>query len=252
MALSYRTRGIIFKKTDSGDTDRIFAFFTEDFGKLEILAKAERKISSKLRGGLEIFYLSDIEFIQGKTHKTLTEAFLIESFKNIRRDLIKLRVAYKIAEVLDALLKGEEKDRDIWNLLLETFQKLEGLTATRTKKIKVSAQIVFYYFLWNFLSILGYQPEIHSCSICQKKIKPEKLYFSFKEGGVVCGSCSEKLKEKKSIDENLIKILRVILRKDWLFLNRLKIEESDWRLLEEVSEGYLSSVYEKFDYSIVK
>ena len=65
MFTHYRTKGIILQKTDRGETDRLFTFYTKDFGKLDLLARAERKITSKLRGGLELFYLSEVEFIQG-------------------------------------------------------------------------------------------------------------------------------------------------------------------------------------------
>ena len=87
MFIHYRTQGFILKKIDRGEVDRIFTIYTKDFGKLELLAKAERKIQSKLRGGLELFYLSEIEFIQGKAHKTLTDAILIDNFKNLRGNL---------------------------------------------------------------------------------------------------------------------------------------------------------------------
>ena len=80
----YRTQGIFLKKEDRGEADQLFTVFAEDFGKLEILGRAIRKITSKLRSASSPFYLSEIEFIQGKTYKTLTDAILIDNFKNIR------------------------------------------------------------------------------------------------------------------------------------------------------------------------
>jgi DNA repair protein RecO (recombination protein O) len=106
MFLHYRTLGIFLKKEDWAEADQLFTVYTKDFGKLEILGKAIRKISSKLRSGAEIFYLSEIEFIQGKTHKTLTDAILIEKFENLKNNLNKLKVAYEISQVLDNLVSG--------------------------------------------------------------------------------------------------------------------------------------------------
>jgi len=40
----YRAQGFILKKEDRGEADRIFTIYTKDFGKLELLAKAVRKI----------------------------------------------------------------------------------------------------------------------------------------------------------------------------------------------------------------
>ena len=147
MFVNYRTQGIILKKEDRGEANQLFTIYTKDFGKLEIFGKAIRKISSKLRAGADIFYLTDIEFIQGKAHKTLTDAVLIEKFENIRSDLNKLKITYQISEILDELIKGQESDEEIWDLLNKTFQRLNNL------KLKIKNwKLIYYYFLWNFLS----------------------------------------------------------------------------------------------------
>ena len=240
MFLHYRTQGFILKKTNRGEADRIFTIYTKDFGKLEILGKAIRKISSKLRSGTELFYLSEIEFIQGKTHKTLTDVILIESFPILRKDPERLSIAYRISEVLDNLIKGQEADEEIWELLKETFIKLNNLKIENEK-----LKIIYYYFLWNFLSISGYQPEFYNCSLCQKKLLPEKLYFNLKEGGIICRSCFRETKSGESIEPETIKILRVILEKRWQTLSKLKIEPNYLKSLKSISENYLSHILEE-------
>lgn len=236
MFFHYRTKGLFLKKEDRGEADQLFSIFTKDFGKLEILGKAIRKIKSKLRGGVEPFYLSEIEFIQGKTYKTLTDAISIEKFQNIRKDLKKLKVAFEISEVLDNLVKGQEPDEKIWHLLNETFLKLNNCQLSI-----VNCQLLYYYFLWNLLSILGYQPELYNCPFCQKKLEPENLYFSPKEGGVICPNCFQKAKEAKRIDPDTIKILRIILKKDWTTLNRLEIKANNLNSLEKISNYFLKA-----------
>lgn len=239
MAIHYRTQGFILKKVDLGEADRIFTIFTKDFGKLEILAKAIRKIGSKLRGGMELFYLSDIEFIQGKTHKTLTDTILIKRFSNLRKDLKRLKIVFDISEIINNLIKGEEKDEKVWELLKEIFERLNKISLS----IK-ECWLIYYYFLWNFLSILGYKPQLNLCSICQKKLVPPSLYFNEKEGGVICPECSKKLKKAKKISPNVVKILRLILEKDLDFLKKLKIEKKHQKEIKEISESYLFFVKE--------
>lgn len=231
----YRTSGFILKKNDRGEADRVFAIYTKDFGKLELLAKGERKITSKLRGGLELFFLSEIEFIQGKNYKTLTDAILIDNFKNLRKDLKILGVLYKISEVLDALVKEAEPDEKIWNLLIETFKKLNA----------IKPEIVYYYFFWNFLSTLGYQPELYHCSLCQKKLSPENIYFNPKEGGLTCGQCEKSIEPARQIESDAIKIIRIIVKKDWTTLKKLKIKSKELRSLKTVSQYYLSGILER-------
>jgi len=236
MFVHYRTRGFIFKKVDRGEADRIFTVFTKDFGKLELLAKAERKITSKLRAGLELFYLSEIEFIQGKTHKTLTDTILINNFKNLRSDLKRLKIAYQISEVLDKLVRGQEPDKKIWQLLNEVFDKLNSLEIKNWK-----IRIVYHYFLWNLLSILGYHPELYYCSLCQKKLTPENIFFNLKEGGLICLRCRKLTRKEttKRIKAETVKILRLILEKDLLTLKRLKIDKEELNQLAEISKLYL-------------
>ena len=84
MAVHYRTQGFVLRKTDLREADQVFSIYTKDFGKLKILGKAIRKIKSKLRSGADLFYLSELEFIQGKAYKTLTDAIALNKFKNIR------------------------------------------------------------------------------------------------------------------------------------------------------------------------
>jgi len=236
MAAHYRTQGIILKKIERNEADQLFTIYTKNFGKLTILGKAIRKIKSKLRPGSELFYLSEIEFIQGRTHKTLTDAILIEKFPNLRKDLERLAMACKISEVLDELVKDQEPDEKTWVLLNEVFYKLNNWEIENSLK-SLKLKIIYYYFLWNFLSILGYEPELYNCSICQKHLKPEKLFFSPKEGGIVCNDCKT---NKTPISSNIVKILRILLKKDWAFLLKLKIEKQDLKFLNIISNKYYS------------
>lgn len=240
MFLHYRTKGFIFKKEDRGEVDQLFTIYTKDFGKLEVLGKAIRKISSKLRSGVEIFYLSEIEFIQGKTYKTLTDTILIERFQNLRKDLERLKIAYKISEVLDNFVKEQEADEEIWQLLMEVFQELNNYTLYSKSYI-----LIYHYFFWNLISILGYKPELYQCAICQKRLKPEKLYFSEKEGGIICQDCFKSVKSAVGVKPEIIKILRIILDRDWKILSKLKIGDEYLKSLDTISQNYPSLIFER-------
>lgn len=267
MFINYRTQGFILKKINRGEADQLLTIYTRDFGRLEILARAIRKISSKLRSGAEIFYLSEIEFIQAKTHKTLTDAILIDKFDNVRSDLRKLKISHQIAEVFDKLVKGQEPDEKLWHLLKETFsrlnnwktenlapppfdssRKVSGETKsfnfdTRTKGEGVNKlEIIYYYFFWNLFSLLGYQPQLYHCALCQKKLVPEKLFFSPKEGGVICHQCQKSVESVRGATAETVKILRVLLKKDWPLLSKLKIEKPDLKSLDTVTSEYYSYI----------
>lgn len=235
MVVRYRTKGFVFKKNNRLETDRLFSVFTEDFGRIEVLGRAIRKIASKLRGGIEIFSLSEIEFIQGKNYKTLTDAILTKKFNNIIKNPEKLEIANKVVYVLDNLIKGQEKDKRIWDLIEETLKKLNDNSSSI-----ICSSFIYYYFLWNFFSVLGYLPEVYKCAICQEGFDPKELYFSNKEGGVICNACLKLNNDAQKINSDLVKVLRIILKKDWEVLSKLKIGDSSLKSLKDISDGYYS------------
>ena len=236
MTTKYKTRAFVFKKNDKSEADRNFSVFTEDYGRLEILGRAIRKINSKLRAGIDMFYFSEIEFIEGKNNKTLTDATKIKIFDNISKNFKKIEIAYRIADTLDNFLKGQEKDHMLFGLLNELFEKLDSQQLTINNQ-----QLIYYYFIWNFLSLQGYGSEVYNCASCQEKLNPYSIYFSNKEGGVICKKCLDKDKNAQKINSDIVKTLRIIIKKDWDTLLRLKIEQSSQQLLGKISESALTA-----------
>ena len=233
MTLYYRTKAFVFKKEDRSEADRIFSAFTQDFGRIDILGKAIRKIHSKLRGGIELFTLSDITFIQGKNIKKLTDANFVEKFGSIAQIPEKFEIAAAIARTIDCFIRGEEKDEGIFDILHQVFSILNKDTFD-TKLY----WLVYYYFMWNFFSVLGHRPELSVCAVCRQKLNPYHLYFSNREGGVICKNCSLRNQEALKIKSDTVKILRLILQKDWDIVARLKIEASFKKSFTEVSNYY--------------
>jgi len=231
MSLKYRTKGFIFKKSEKAESDQVFSVFTEDFGRIEIIAKAVRKITSKLRSNIDIFYLSEVEFVQGKNSKTLTDAIKIKRFDSIYKDIKKIKVAFRVSDILDSFIKGEEKDEKTFNFLNEFFDNIN----IKLEKAK-NYQLLFQYFFWNFLSVQGYRLQVYSCSVCRGKINPYNIYFSNKEGGIICKNCLGADREAKKINSDIVKILRLILNKDWHTVSILKIKPDSHNLLEEIYE----------------
>jgi DNA repair protein RecO (recombination protein O) len=241
MFIHYRTRGFVLKRRNLGEADQLFTVFTEEFGKLILLAKAVRKIKSKLRGGLKLFSLSEIEFIQGKTYKTLTDARTLKEFPEIKKELRKTTLAFKMAEVLDIFTQVQQKEEKVWNLLIETFRLLDEKQIGKKSRSPFqvgSWKLIYYYFFWSLADFLGFRPQLQNCIFCHGNFKNGPSYFSSEEGGVICGKCSAKIKEGDRITEDLVKILRVILEKNWGKLSRLKMNPKHFQELKKISEKY--------------
>ena len=206
----YRTKGVFVGKENKGEADQLFTVFTQDFGKIQVLGKSIRKITSKLRSGADLFFFSELEFIQGRGYKTLTDSMLIK----------KLRPDSRITQVF-SLVPEHERDDRIWKLLFSAFTE---------------SNLAYYWFFWNTVSLLGYAPEIYHCVICRKKLLPETFSFSAEQGGVVCWRCEGQGME---ISVDTVKLIRLFLKHDINMLNRFKIDSLD--NLEDITQYYLDS-----------
>lgn len=244
MFIHHRSQGFVIKEENRGEADKVFTIFTKNFGKVKVSGKAIRKIKSKLRAGIQAFYLSEIEFIQGKKQKTLVDAISLDKFPGIKKNFNKLRIISKITEVFDKLVKGEEPDKKLWELLLEVFKGLDVCPSSRSLY-----SLIYYYFIWNLFSTLGYKPVFNQCVVCQKKLKPDVLYFNPEHGGIICDSCFRKVKEGEKTEVETIKILKVLLEKRWEIFSKLKIEAEHQKDLKKISENYLSYLFDTLDNS---
>ncbi|MCX6720104.1 MAG: DNA repair protein RecO C-terminal domain-containing protein, partial [Candidatus Staskawiczbacteria bacterium] len=107
-----------------------------------------------------------------------------------------------------------------------------------SKEFKIkNYELAFQYFFWNFISLQGYELKVNNCAVCGSKFDPRDIYFSGKEGGIVCKKCSVLDKNTKKTNSDVVKVLRLIFEKDWQTISKLKIEQSSQKLLAEVSES---------------
>ena len=150
MAFHYKTQGIILKKQDSGEANCIFKVCTKEYGNLTLFATSIRKSTSKLRGGLELFSLSQLEFVQGKQKKVLVEAIPLEQYSSIRQDFERLKAAFKIIDLIEQTITGQEKDEKIWESLQRSLSLIEQGAST---------QMVYRLFSQSLFSTLGYHSE---------------------------------------------------------------------------------------------
>src|SRR3989344_5985082 len=167
MALHYKTEALVFRKEERLESDRVFSVFSKDFGRIEIIGKAIRKMSAKLRGNIEIFYLSEVEFIQGQSRKTLTDATVIHYFNESSKNPDKLLLSIALAKVIDHFTRDEQEDLPTFEFITDAFKTLED-------EVTLSSHyfLFYYYFLWNFLSLMGYKPSLLHCASCNQKLNP--------------------------------------------------------------------------------
>lgn len=247
---TFKTKAIVIKEGEIGEADKLFTLYAESFGKITVLAKGIRKPKAKLRGGFQILNCISLEFIKGKNFFIATDAILTDDFLDVKKEIKKFRLGIYICNIIDSLIKGEEKDEKIWNLFFETLRDLRLAAPlpyfSKAKSWRTdSLEFIARYFEWNLLCFLGFKPELYHCVSCRKKIRQGRIYFSLNDGGLLCASCRGKYKETREISRDIIKILRLIIARDEKVLKKLKINSLHEKELKEISKGYIEHILEE-------
>jgi|SRR3989344_1874782 len=121
----FKTEGIILKRKNFGEADRILTVFTQSRGKISIVAKGVRRITSRRAGNVELLNRVVMFLYQGQGMPILTEAEGIESFEKLKSDLALSTVAFHIIELVDKLSAENQENRVLYEHLVNVLKRLE-------------------------------------------------------------------------------------------------------------------------------
>ena len=148
------TRGIILSRTDYGEADRIIILLTPEYGKLRLMAKGVRRVKSKLAGGIELFSVSHITFLQGrKDVGTLVSTRLIRHYGDIVKDIERVQLGYELIRMLDRATE-DEPEPEYFELLTQAFEALNDSA--------VSADLIRTWFYAQLIKLGGHTPNLHT------------------------------------------------------------------------------------------
>ncbi len=121
---SYRTEGIIIKRRNFNEADRIITVMTRDYGKIQIKAAGVRKITSRRSAHIELLNHTVLHLYRGNTFSILTEAKMLTDFSEIKGDFEKVGLAYHLCELVDGLCPENQENRNVFFLLQRALADL--------------------------------------------------------------------------------------------------------------------------------
>ncbi len=228
----YKTKGIVIKRTNLGEADRILTIFTENRGKIKVVAKGVRKTLSKLGGHLEPFCLVNLCLAEGRNLDVVTGVEMMKCFFRLRGNLTSTNTACYIGEVVEKMTAENEVHPEIFELLLEVVEHLN----------KGQEKLLLAYFEINFLSESGFRPELYKCLVCGQKLTSKNNHFSFSAAGVVCEKCANSDIE---ISDKAIKVLRLFLRHKISVISKINAHKKLASEIEKISGLYLEHIAQK-------
>jgi DNA repair protein RecO (recombination protein O) len=234
---SIRTEGIILRRREYGEADRILVLFSRKLGRISCIAKGSRKPSSKISGHLELFNRSSFLISRGRNLHLITQAEMIESYPALRKDLTGIALGSYVVELVDAFTYEEGSNLRLYDLILATLEALDQ---------GENPDIVIHYYELHLLDLVGFRPELFNCVQCGKDIIEQNQFLSGALGGVVCPECISSLTGPgaRPVSARTLKYLRHLQRSSLQSLIEVNIPEDIKKGLDHSIRYYLTHVLE--------
>jgi len=171
--------GFVIKRVNFGEADRYITLYTRNNGKIEVVAKGVRKITSKRSSHIEPLHRIKFHSVKSKKNYILTEAELVQGFYDREVTLEQLSSRFLICELMDKLCPINQQNESIYDLLQFTLACLQkGDLATRLHDFQVQLLIQLGY--WDSTQKFYDEHDTRNFieSIVEKRLKT-KLYFEF-------------------------------------------------------------------------
>ncbi|GMR19251.1 MAG: hypothetical protein BMS9Abin34_383 [Patescibacteria group bacterium] len=230
---NYREEGIVIRKKNFGEADKILTIYTRGRGRITAFAPGARKITSRKSSATELFTHGIYLLSQGKNMDIITEWEILNPFYQLRDDLNKAASAFYLAELLGSFLVDGGPSYPMYRLFLESLSLLA--------RAKHHHELWVRAFEVKSLVQLGFGPELFQCASCTNPLSAEK-YFQAGSGGTVCRECFE---DGLFLNEEQLLFIRNLARLNWNELSRLRFEERYLADSEKVLAYYLREVLEK-------
>ena len=178
---TYKTEGVILKRLNYGEADRILTIYTKYRGKIRAMAKGVRKITSRKGGNVELFNHCVLFLAEGRNLDIVTEAQVVNSFSRVSDDLEKTAAAFYLVELVDQLTPDGQVNRQVFDLLVSALASLR--TTINNQQLTISNFEVELLRLLGFWSdqvdiknVKGYIEEIierklKSSQFCEEIVK---------------------------------------------------------------------------------
>jgi len=200
-----KVNGIVLKSIKYSDTDRIITCYTQEYGKIQCIAKRARKQKSTFTSNIDLLTFAEMVIVKKgiKNIYPLREAIILQSYHRLYEDPPRLYAGFYMAELIQELTSLEDKKPEILTLLLRQLNMLQK------GEDKEKLTLIFEARL---LTLLGYQPQLEKCMLCSAapaaapssafssassspSTSPPtsgKMGFIPSMGGIVCQDCCRK------------------------------------------------------------
>ncbi len=146
-----------------GESDKVISMFSSERGLVRAVAKGAKKPGTKMAGKSETLCVNNLLIAKGRSLDIITQAESIDTFRNLRTDLVRLTYALYYAELTQAFAEGLEEDCSLY------YQFLFNALQMQDRAID-DARVLAIEFGMVLLRQLGLTPELRVCVRCRRAL----------------------------------------------------------------------------------
>ncbi|MDR3233309.1 MAG: DNA repair protein RecO [Planctomycetaceae bacterium] len=177
---------LIIRTVDFSETSRIVTAFTQQYGKIEALAKGGLRLKSPFEASLDMLAVNSVTYIPKRSDALdlLTESKLLHRFSISPFNLAGSFAGHYVAELVNAFTQTDDAQPALYDLALNVLKCLEEGTFVMRTLVR---------FEGNLLHLTGYFPSLRRCVDCNAAVErtaERRIMFALMHSGVLCPHCA--------------------------------------------------------------
>ncbi len=235
--MKFKTNGLILKEQTLREQDKIVTVLTRSHGVIRAFVRRAKNIKSPKCASTGLLCYSELSIFENKGTYTIDEAKSIEMFIGLRKDVKNMSLAQYFCELCLNLCPKELEAEEFLKLILNALYLLSN---NKKHPLLIKACVEM-----RLLGLNGYMPDLVMCSDCGA-YESESMIFIPKTGKLFCSECARKNGAFGIVAPiSVITALRHTFYADFEKLFSFSLGEDSLKLLNVISESYLSSITEK-------
>lgn len=195
-----KTDAITLNARKYGDSSKIVAFFTRDYGKVSLMAKGVRSAKNKYGSALEPLSYVELFFYQKHNNELhlLSEVNINKQFRRLQSNYDAITSGLIIAELTNITQENDHPNSELFDYLLSSIELLNN-----TEKNYFSIVVAYMFKL---AESLGFFLDFNFMNVDESN--PNQLYpFSLEHG---CAAIAGEHSKVFRMSRNVLKILKEI------------------------------------------
>lgn len=231
-----KTEAVVLKSDNYRSSSKIVTLYSKSHGKVRGIAKGVRDVRNKMGCSLQPMshLIVNFYFKENRTLHLISKAEHLEIFKNLHEDSEKMKIGFRILELLNQVTIEHHENAKLYSLAVKTFCCLNDATKNYIN--------VFFNFEFQLMKLLGFGLNFDS--------EPQRFNgnseFLVRDAGK-----GRFLQNVGVLSSNEVGLLKIISKGNFIDIIELNISSASESTIDNFFASYIQEHFGYLSYSKV-